>query len=222
MHRIIIACIFTFAVCFVLFEQGLAASNGDRCLVNGEPGTGIDRGTCPELMVCLATGECRLGVDHKTWCCTKIQTDNVIPGEDFGSMNPIEIKEWNYRKCCSPQKSWGCCKNPCADYPCANGGTCIENNGIPICNCPTGFSGSHCGEKDLCATYKCSNGGTCVENNERPICNCPSGFSGSHCEKKDACTNYQCANGGVCVESNGTAKCNCQKGFSGEHCMEKE
>ena len=31
------------------------------CLVNGEPGTGIDRGTCPELMICLATGECRLG-----------------------------------------------------------------------------------------------------------------------------------------------------------------
>ena len=52
-----------------------------------------------------------VGVDHKTWCCTKIQTDNVIPGEDFGSMNPIEIKEWKYRKCCSPQKSWGCCKS---------------------------------------------------------------------------------------------------------------
>merc|ERR1719334_2648567 len=49
-------------------------------------------------------------VDDKTWCCTKIRTDNVIPGKSFGSMTPGEIKEWKSRKCCSPQKSWGCCK----------------------------------------------------------------------------------------------------------------
>ena len=35
--------------------------------------------------------------------------------------------------------------DPCYNYQCANGGTCVaDNNDRPICNCPSGFSGNHC------------------------------------------------------------------------------
>jgi len=49
-------------------------------------------------------------VDDKSWCCRKMWTDNVIPGESNGSMDQKEIKEWERRKCCSPPKIWKCCK----------------------------------------------------------------------------------------------------------------
>ena len=35
--------------------------------------------------------------------------------------------------------------DPCYNYKCANGGTCVaDNNDRPICNCLSGFSGNHC------------------------------------------------------------------------------
>ena len=37
----------------------------------------------------------------------------------------------------------------CVDYQCNNGGNCVENNGAPKCNCPVGFSGTHCEKKGI-------------------------------------------------------------------------
>lgn len=37
----------------------------------------------------------------------------------------------------------------CADYQCSNGGTCIENNGSPKCDCLPGYKGSHCEKKGM-------------------------------------------------------------------------
>ena len=38
------------------------------------------------------------------------------------------------------------CKS-CSCYACLNGGICVERNGKPSCNCPSGFEGSHCHQK---------------------------------------------------------------------------
>ena len=38
------------------------------------------------------------------------------------------------------------CKS-CSCYACLNGGTCFERNGLPSCNCPSRFEGSHCHQK---------------------------------------------------------------------------
>lgn len=48
----------------------------------------------------------------------------------------------------------------CADGPCFNGGTCMEQvTGGYSCRCPAGYMGSNCEKKiDRCSNGPCANG----------------------------------------------------------------
>lgn len=51
--------------------------------------------------------------------------------------------------------------------------------GLPVCECDPGFSGSECDQPvDPCISF-CFNGGRChYDDNMAPFCHCPSGFMG--------------------------------------------
>nr|XP_006820208.1 PREDICTED: neurogenic locus notch homolog protein 2-like [Saccoglossus kowalevskii] len=77
--------------------------------------------------------------------------------------------------------------NPCAVNPCANGGTCINNNYISYtCICLPQYAGVTCETSQPCASYPCMNGGTCTEMlNEYFSCECPMYYSGTRCQNYD-------------------------------------
>lgn len=72
----------------------------------------------------------------------------------------------NNYSCACPQGFYG--KNceisamTCADGPCFNGGTCVQNAaGGYGCLCPLGFTGSNCERRrDKCSSNPCANGTT--------------------------------------------------------------
>jgi|SRR6185436_742510 len=67
-----------------------------------------------------------------------------------------------------------CKDDPCKDTYCLNGGACLDGN----CNCPGGYSGTHCEIHDPCYNITCYNGGTCVNGS----CQCPTGYTGLNCQ----------------------------------------
>ncbi len=59
-----------------------------------------------------------------------------------------------------------------------NGGTCSNlGNGLFICACRAGFTGSDCSISH-CVKESCFNGGTCSIENNSHQCQCPCGFTG--------------------------------------------
>ncbi|CAF4805717.1 unnamed protein product, partial [Rotaria magnacalcarata] len=60
---------------------------------------------------------------------------------------------------------------------CANGGQCFPTNtGGFTCQCPVGFNGQRCEDRDPCAQDPCMNGGQCFANNIGGFtCRCPAG-----------------------------------------------
>lgn len=93
--------------------------------------------------------------------------------------------------------------------PCDNGG--ILKGGV--CQCPLGYSGEHCENKDvLCGGKTCYNGGTCVNGN----CQCAPGYSGPQCETTaPKCTDKNCymgnwMTGPMCIKDT----CSCNEGWA--------
>ena len=67
-------------------------------------------------------------------------------------------------------------------YTCLNGGNCFSNNGVGVCSCATGYSGTYCASVLGCTaggSFTCLNGGVC--NTNTGVCSCATGYSGSTC-----------------------------------------
>jgi hypothetical protein len=76
--------------------------------------------------------------------------------------------------------------DPCNPNPCLNGGACIANNiGGFTCQCPPGYSGLRCEDRDGCASQPCKNNGVCISSGGGAYtCQCPTGFDGPTCEQR--------------------------------------
>ena len=73
----------------------------------------------------------------------------------------------------------------CLGFPCANGGSCVDLQGLAYkCLCPAGFTGHDCHiDIDECDSKPCKNGGLCRDSIDTFTCDCLEGFTGSMCER---------------------------------------
>lgn len=64
-------------------------------------------------------------------------------------------------------------ENDCGEKECKNG-QCVEENGVKVCSCLTGFTGNMCEiEIDPCAGNPCKNDALCIkESHEKFSCLC--------------------------------------------------
>lgn len=112
------------------------------------------------------------------------------------------------------------CDIPCHTN-CSHTSSHIVLNGLCVCDCPIGFSGTYCQQK-CPSTYingECNNRGNCPgDHNTSGICECFSGYGGSACESICPVNRgYTCNGHGVC-SSGGT--CACSGGYMGSRCTE--
>lgn len=72
----------------------------------------------------------------------------------------------------------------CFSHPCANNGTCHENETAYECNCTYGFTGKNCNtEVNQCLAMSCENNSTCIRVSAAQYkCHCAEGFGGNRCE----------------------------------------
>ena len=125
--------------------------------------------------------------------------------------------------------------NNCNSSPCLNGATCISSSIGYSCQCPTGYVGIRCEQRqliDLCSMNTCYNGGSCQTQSRTPdqytvVCFCPAGYTGSRCQiplfssSTTVSTSTQpprvclCQNGGVCRAD---GACQCYGNYYGASC----
>ena len=78
------------------------------------------------------------------------------------------------------------CQTPvsqCAQNPCENGSTCVEEAAGFVCVCPPSHTGTRCEVLNNCADNMCSNGGTCIDLEGGGFnCDCSQDFKGEKCE----------------------------------------
>ncbi|XP_071827051.1 slit homolog 2 protein-like isoform X4 [Apostichopus japonicus] len=114
--------------------------------------------------------------------------------------------------------------NECEDWPCMNGGSCVDLHGSFRCECMIGYEGEVCQTNtDDCAFHQCMNGGSCVDGINSLTCTCQLGYKGDNCEIDiDLCetTINPCQNGGVCFDLGDHYRCECPPGFRGTNCTE--
>lgn len=109
---------------------------------------------------------------------------------------------------------------PCAAGVCQNGGFCTATNGLPLCECPLGFTGDFCETgSDPCTPNPCRNGGTCTASGTTTSCACAAGFMGGDCGTVDPCTPNPCENGGTCTVTTDSAACTCPARYTGTLCQ---
>lgn len=119
--------------------------------------------------------------------------------------------------------------DPCLDFICLNGGTCIdgqtpeevnERDIVPhmlnfYCQCLPGFTGRRC-ESKICDM--CDVNAECINNR----CVCKQNYIGNgfRCTAiKDPCKPNPCKNNGVCVLGpDRSYSCQCQNEYCGPHC----
>ena len=78
--------------------------------------------------------------------------------------------------------------------PCSEHSTCIDTDGVIICECDVGYAGTYCYD---CDTGYHASGGECVED--------------------ESCTPDPCLNG-ACDLIDGEAECDCEEGWAGDLC----
>ncbi|XP_055854363.1 protein crumbs isoform X1 [Episyrphus balteatus] len=200
------------------------------CLLNG-PGLifnassmhaqGVAFGACP-----LAPGPCG---DHDT--LIRVQMDYCLhdPCMQHGSC----ISRTDSYEChCTSRYTGKNCEvdtgPPCLSHPCANGGSCQEDErGDYQCYCPPNFTGQTCENEvnvhPLCEKNPCFNNGTCwvPTGTKTTDCNCVKGFTGQFCEiNADDCASQPCMNNGRCMDMVNGFSCDCAgTGYSGTLCQ---
>ncbi|KAJ8025760.1 Slit-like 2 protein [Holothuria leucospilota] len=114
--------------------------------------------------------------------------------------------------------------NECEDWPCANGGSCIDLHGSFRCECMAGFEGELCEvNTNDCTANQCQNGASCIDGVNSYTCSCRFGYKGDFCEIDiDLCesTINPCQNGGVCYDNGDSYSCVCPPGIRGVNCTE--
>jgi len=130
----------------------------------------------------------------------------------------------------------------CANYPCKNAGTCIQDGTDYHCNCTEEWTGNDCSQDfDECTDGCKRPGANCELKRGRPAwcgahgscdnypagtynCLCRKGYEGKRCEIKDnLCLEREglvfCKNGGKCQNKEGIIlTCDCLPGFEGKQC----
>lgn len=110
----------------------------------------------------------------------------------------------------------------CASSPCLNGGSCINELGRALCDCPAGFGGKRCEVRmqSGCLPNPCQHGGVCAiaGDDGASTCICAEGYTGPWCEVDiDDCAASPCVHG-VCTDLVGAFTCTCDDWYSGALC----
>eukprot|EP00567_Pseudictyota_dubia_P010552 CAMPEP_0197448644 /NCGR_PEP_ID=MMETSP1175-20131217/18296_1 /TAXON_ID=1003142 /ORGANISM="Triceratium dubium, Strain CCMP147" /LENGTH=457 /DNA_ID=CAMNT_0042980477 /DNA_START=128 /DNA_END=1501 /DNA_ORIENTATION=+ len=107
------------------------------------------------------------------------------PCQNKGACTPDDTSDYGYICECDYLwvGNWCEIRNPCLEYLCHNGGTCIFGDGGPYCECSQGWKGSNCTTPDPCDPSPCQNGGTCtVGDSGEYSCACSQGWAGDDCD----------------------------------------
>ncbi|GLV36703.1 asperous [Carabus blaptoides fortunei] len=132
------------------------------------------------------------------------------------------------------------CVDPCEGV-CGTDAHCEVRNHVPICTCPSGFTGdpfTHCrrfNPEELCHPSPCGPNTRCEVVNLVPTCKCLQGYHGSplqgcrhecdadsDCGSHLSCIDFRCQNpcsacgtNADCVVRNHAAVCTCPKNYQG-------
>ncbi|XP_048236616.1 uncharacterized protein LOC124152086 isoform X2 [Haliotis rufescens] len=125
-----------------------------------------------------------------------------------------------YIACCPGWKvdeDLGTCsirEDPKPAIECMNGGTAVQGDSGPKCECPSMYTGTRC--EEVRCELECMNDGMCSVFEGRPRCVCSDDFNGTRCENP-VCENG-CGSYGYCAAEEGEARCHCIHGYMGRNC----
>ena len=235
-------------VCSTDQENNLSCDNGNCVLDDGVPfcecTAGFSGATCdvPECDPACVNGTCVEGEnegDPNVCNCNEgFEGDScetqIDPCDDLtcvnGTCNAISASEAECN-CSSGWKGDACdvVDTVCSEAQennlnCING-DCVLDDGIPTCQCATGFSGADCSVA-VCDPECVDGQGTCVEgknDGDSNVCECNEGFEGATCgDQIDPCDALPCVNGVCNPISLLEAECNCSSGWIGDACDEED
>ena len=196
-------------------------ANGGVCVLGTDQtdGSASNYCACPQGFsgdMCEQVDKCSLDCQHGSSCR---HHDDVTHGNDGGSDYCECVGNYKGKECEIPVET---CPTPAAasaePLECLWGGTCVDNEGDWICECPAGRSGDSCeaGADSTIDDYngpcyqdsECQNEGLCVRshdaeesaktgmNSKITQCLCPLGFGGDNCEHR--CESLNCQHGSSC------------------------